>query len=454
MIPRARTGTTAGLAVRRVGARRRACRPRRAATTDFDAPFQELITEAAWGHVWSRPDWTKRERSMVTIALLAALGHDEEVAMHVRATANTGATARGHPRGAAACRDLCRRAGRQPRHQDRQEGLRRDGCQGRQADDRLELPSNRAPETGAFFQRDRDWHPPAFTPGYKTSVLRSPQQALLSLDNTLSEITGPVFGHDMLGELDNDLIHNFARPGESAIGPRIIVYGRVLDERGSGGAGRAARVLAGQCRRPLPPQEGGLPRRRSTRISAAAAARSPARTAPTRFRTIQPGPYPWPNGANDWRPAHIHFSVFGHGFAQRLITQMYFEGDPMIWKCPIVATITDRAAIERLIAALDMAGDDPDGCARLQVRHRAARPPLDAVREPAGGQLMAQRLDRLKESAVADRRALRPYRPDAEFLPASTASMPATSAPRWSTTRPRASASRSRSASSTAPARR
>ena len=63
-----------------------------AAKTAFDAPFQALITEAAWGHVWSRPDWTKRERSMVTIALLAALGHDDEVAMHVRATANTGAT--------------------------------------------------------------------------------------------------------------------------------------------------------------------------------------------------------------------------------------------------------------------------------------------------------------------------------------------------------------------------
>ncbi|MBP1851682.1 4-carboxymuconolactone decarboxylase [Rhizobium halophytocola] len=63
-----------------------------AAKTDFDAPFQDLITEAAWGHVWSRPQWSKRERSMVTIALLAALGQDEEVAMHVRATANTGAT--------------------------------------------------------------------------------------------------------------------------------------------------------------------------------------------------------------------------------------------------------------------------------------------------------------------------------------------------------------------------
>ena len=94
--------------------------------------------------------------------------------------------------------------------------------------------SNRQPETGAFFQRDRDWHPPAFTPGYKSSVLRSPQKALLSLDGTLSEITGPVFGRSILGPLDNYLLHNFAKPGESAIGQRIIVYGKVLDERGRG----------------------------------------------------------------------------------------------------------------------------------------------------------------------------------------------------------------------------
>ena len=86
-------------------------------------------------------------------------------------------------------------------------------------------------ETGAFFPRDRQWHPPAYTPPYKTSIVRSPQRALLSLDNTISEITGPVFGHGILGERDNDLIHNFARPGESAIGPRIIVHGRVLDEQ-------------------------------------------------------------------------------------------------------------------------------------------------------------------------------------------------------------------------------
>ena len=218
--------------------------------------------------------------------------------------------------------------------------------------------TSKPPETGAFFPRDRAMHPPAHAPGYKTSVLRSPRQALLSLGATISEITGPVFGHDMIGPLDNDLIHNFARPGESAIGERIIVHGRVLDERGKGVGGallefwqanaggryrhKKETYLAaidpnfGGCGRCLTDDEGYY-----------------------RFRTVRPGAYPWPNGVNDWRPAHIHFSIFGHGFAQRLITQMYFEGDPMIWTCPIVKTIPDEEAIRRLVAALDMANTIP-----------------------------------------------------------------------------------------------
>ena len=89
---------------------------------------------------------------------------------------------------------------------------------------------------GSFFQRDRAWHPPALTPQYKTSVLRSPQKALISLENTLSEMTGPVFGHSMLGEFDNDLIRNYAKTGDP-IGPRILVHGRVLDENGRGVSG-------------------------------------------------------------------------------------------------------------------------------------------------------------------------------------------------------------------------
>jgi protocatechuate 3,4-dioxygenase beta subunit len=217
---------------------------------------------------------------------------------------------------------------------------------------------NEKPETGAFYPRDRAQHPRPYFPDYKTSVLRSPQKALLAIGPTISEITGPVFGHDLLGELDNDLIHNFAKSGESAIGERIVVHGRVLDERGKGVAGALIEVwqanAGGRYRHrkesylaPLDPNFGGCGRCITDAEGSYA------------FRTIKPGPYPWPNGVNDWRPAHIHFSLFGHGFAQRLITQMYFEGDPLIPLCPIVRTIADKDAIDRLIAPLDMANTIP-----------------------------------------------------------------------------------------------
>jgi protocatechuate 3,4-dioxygenase beta subunit len=212
-------------------------------------------------------------------------------------------------------------------------------------------------DQGSFYQRDRGWHPPAYTPQYKTSVLRSPQHALLSLGNTLSEMTGPVFGHDKLGPLDNDLIRNYARTGDP-IGQRIIVHGRVLDEN--------ARPVPGALLEFWQANAGGRYRhRREGYIAAIDPNFGGCGRAITdhegryEFRTIKPGAYPWPNGVNDWRPAHIHFSVFGQAFAQRLVTQMYFEGDPMIWQCPIVSTIPDRAAIEQLIAALDRNGTLP-----------------------------------------------------------------------------------------------
>ncbi|RMD48305.1 MAG: protocatechuate 3,4-dioxygenase subunit beta [Alphaproteobacteria bacterium] len=205
-----------------------------------------------------------------------------------------------------------------------------------------------------FMPRHRDrWHPPALTPPYKTSVTRSPRWPLISLPTSLSEETGPVFGPDLLGPLDNDLIHNWAAPGEAAIGPRIIVFGRVLDGNGRPVPGALIEVwqanAAGRYRHrnegymaPLDPNFGGVGRC----ITDAEGWYE--------FRTIQPGPYPWPNGVNDWRPMHIHFSIFGHAFAQRLITQMYFEGDPLIARCPIVNAIPDPAAVDRLVARLDM----------------------------------------------------------------------------------------------------
>ncbi|MDQ0457807.1 protocatechuate 3,4-dioxygenase subunit beta [Rhizobium paknamense] len=218
--------------------------------------------------------------------------------------------------------------------------------------------TNRPPETGPFFARDRDMHPLPYAPWYKTSVLRAPQRALISLEGTKSEITGPVFGHNMLNELDNDLIVNYARPGEMAIGPRILVHGRVLDERGVGVGGALVEFWQANA--------GGRYRHKKETYLAAIDPNFGGfgRTITDEngyywFKTIQPGPYPWPNGVNDWRPAHIHFSIFGHGFAQRLITQMYFEGDPLIWKCPIVKTIPDEEAIKRLVAPLDLSATIP-----------------------------------------------------------------------------------------------
>lgn len=208
-----------------------------------------------------------------------------------------------------------------------------------------------------FFQRDRSIHPPAYAPGYKTSITRSPRQALLSLQNSLSEITGPVFGHNELGPLDNDLVRNYAKNGDP-IGERIIVHGRVLDETSrpvpgallefwQANAGGRYRHKKDEYLAPIDPNFGGCGRTIADKEGH------------YHFRTIKPGPYPWRNFVNSWRPAHIHFSIFGSGFAQRLITQMYFEGDPLIRICPIVQAIPHSETIDQLIATLDLNASVP-----------------------------------------------------------------------------------------------
>lgn len=203
-----------------------------------------------------------------------------------------------------------------------------------------------------LFQRDREWHPPALARNYKTSVTRSPRYALLSLQSSASEITGPTFGHSDIDPLDNDLLANYAKTG-APIGERIIVHGRVLDENGrpvprtlveiwQANAGGRYRHKNDSYLAPIDPNFGGCGRTLTDDNGFYV------------FRTIKPGAYPWRNWVNNWRPAHIHVSVFGTGFAQRLITQMYFEGDPLIAKCPIVNTIPDPRAIDQLVAALDL----------------------------------------------------------------------------------------------------
>jgi protocatechuate 3,4-dioxygenase beta subunit len=211
-----------------------------------------------------------------------------------------------------------------------------------------------------FFQRDRRLQPPALTPDYKTSVARSPKLAMLSLQNSLSEITGPTFGHSDIDAIDNDLIRNWAKSGDP-VGERIIVHGRVLDENARPVPNTLVEIwqanASGRYRHKkdtylgaLDPNFGGCGRT----ITDADGYYF--------FRTIKPGAYPWRNWINNWRPAHIHVSVFGTGFAQRLITQMYFEGDPLIAHCPIVQTIPDPRAIDQLIAPLDLNAGVPLDC--------------------------------------------------------------------------------------------
>ena len=195
-----------------------------------------------------------------------------------------------------------------------------------------------------------DWsiHPPYLHAPYASTLLRAPQQPLVPLPQTLSELTGPVYGHDDIQPLDHDLTRNAVSNGPP-IGERIIVTGRVLDESGrpvpnalieiwqANAAGRY-RHLVDQHDAPLDPNFTGAGRVLTDRNGA------------YRFVTIKPGAYPWRNHENAWRPAHIHFSVFGRAFIARLVTQMYFPGDPLLPLDPILQGVPDEQGRERLVA--------------------------------------------------------------------------------------------------------
>jgi len=214
-------------------------------------------------------------------------------------------------------------------------------------------------EHTAFVMRDRlHWHPPAHDTGYKTAVARSPRQALVAIQTpSASERSGPDFDRMALDAHDNDLLMNYRQGGERdglPIGERMQLFGRVIDQFGKpvphtlvemwqANAGGRYRHKKDSYAAPLDPNFGGVGRTVSDADGW------------YRFRTIRPGPYPWPNDPNSWRPAHIHMSVFGPSISTRLITQLYFEGDPLIPFCPIVNTLNDPEAVETLTARLDMA---------------------------------------------------------------------------------------------------
>jgi protocatechuate 3,4-dioxygenase beta subunit len=199
-------------------------------------------------------------------------------------------------------------------------------------------------------------HPPLDYAGYRSTAKRSPRRPLVVVPHTLSELTGPVYGHDVVRPGDEDLTRQHAG---DPLGERIIVHGRVLDEDGrpvpdtlveiwqANASGRYIHV-SDQHPAPLDPNFTGAGR---TATDA---------DGHYRFVTVKPGAYPWRNHPNAWRPAHIHFSLFGHSFLSRLITQMYFPADPLFPFDPVFNSVSDETARQRMVSAFDLESSVPE----------------------------------------------------------------------------------------------
>lgn len=198
-------------------------------------------------------------------------------------------------------------------------------------------------------------HPPLLSPGYRSTGLRAPSQAPVVLPQRLTEVTGPALTGPA-GPSDHDLTTQHA--GEP-IGQRIVVFGRVLDADGrvvpdslveiwqANAAGRYAHARD-DWPAPLDPNFTG-----GGRVVTGS-------DGSYRFTTIRPGAYPWGNHHNAWRPAHIHLSLFGRAFTQRLVTQMYFPDDPLFAQDPIFNAVPDEKARQRLVSTFDLDATRPD----------------------------------------------------------------------------------------------
>lgn len=196
-----------------------------------------------------------------------------------------------------------------------------------------------------------DDHPPFSYPDYKSTVKRSPRQDMVSIIQTISETTGPGPVWSEVAEEDADLTTN-AGTGEAAIGERIIVTGRVLDEEGRSLPGALLELWqANACGRYVHWRESDFPAPLDPNFLGVGRCLTDSGGV-YRFTTIRPGAYPWGNHPNAWRPAHIHFSLLGPSLGSRLVTQMYFPGDPLLMFDPIFNSAPPHSR-ERLIASYD-----------------------------------------------------------------------------------------------------
>jgi protocatechuate 3,4-dioxygenase, beta subunit len=224
------------------------------------------------------------------------------------------------------------------------------------------------------YERPSGVNPPLDSPGYRSTALRAPHKPLVLLPDRLTEITGPLLGAERVTPADADLT---AQHEGEPIGQRITVSGQVLDSGGRpipdtlvevwqpNAAGRYRHVVDDHPA-PLDPNFTGAGRAQSDADGY------------YRFITIKPGAYPWGNHHNAWRPAHIHFSVFGHAFISRLVTQMYFPGDPLFEFDPIFNSVPDEKARMRMVSSFDLENTKPDWalCYRFNIvlRGRNATP--------------------------------------------------------------------------------
>ncbi|WP_042392120.1 protocatechuate 3,4-dioxygenase subunit beta [Streptacidiphilus carbonis] len=193
-------------------------------------------------------------------------------------------------------------------------------------------------------------HPARDYPPYRSTVLRHPKQPLVSLDDPeAAELRGPVFGATDVTELDCDLTRQHR--GEP-LGERITVSGRVLDRAGRPVSGQLVEVWQANAAGRYAHQREQHPAPLDPNFTGSGRCLTGADGSYS-FTTVKPGPYPWGNHQNAWRPAHIHFSLFGTAFTQRLITQMYFPGDPLFRYDPILHSVSDEAARDRLVAVYD-----------------------------------------------------------------------------------------------------
>ena len=193
-------------------------------------------------------------------------------------------------------------------------------------------------------------HPANNSPAYKSSSLRAPTRPLIIIPHTLSETTGPVYGHEAVRTHDGDLTLQHA--GEP-LGERIIVSGRVLNEDGHPVPHTLVEIWQANAGGRYVHTRDDHPAPLDPNFTGAGRAVTDAE-GNYRFVTIKPGAYPWRNHHNAWRPVHIHFGLHGAGFAQRMITQMYFPGDPLFAYDPIFQSIPDEADRNRLVSAFDL----------------------------------------------------------------------------------------------------